>query len=366
MHHTDQFTEIASFTIKRRSCLNPNGELLTERDVQPDMPRWIAIYKGMLLTRLFEQKAVRLQRTGRLGIFATAFGQEAITVTLGHTMEKEDLLCPYYRDTGALLQRGVTMDELLLYWGGDERGSLFHNDSDDFPIAIMVASQCLHAAGVAKAFQLRRQQRAVIASCGDGATSRGDFYEALNLAGVWQLPLVFVINNNQWAISVPLEQQTAARTLAQKALAAEVSCEQVDGNDCMAIYYAIREALDKARNNGGPTLIEALTYRVHEHSTADSPEYYRNDEQQRVAKRALTLDPVRRLSRFLRSQRQWNDCLENQWLRTCRIFIEKAVTRYLSVSADTPESIFRYNYASWPEVLVAQVAELNDDDQSNA
>ena len=366
MDHADLFTDIASFTIKRRSCLNPDGELLTKRDVQPDMQRWIDIYKGMLLTRLFEHKAVNLQRTGRLGIFATAFAQEAITVTLGHTMAKEDLLCPYYRDTGALLQRGVTMEELVLYWGGDERGSLFQSGNGDFPIATMVASHCLHAAGVAKAFQLRRHRRAVIASCGDGATSRGDFYEALNLAGVWRLPLVFVINNNQWAISVPLPQQTAARTLAQKALAAEVSCEQVDGNDCMAIYYAIREALDKARNNGGPTVIEALTYRVHEHSTADAPEYYRNEEQQRAARQALAFDPVRRLSRYLRSQQKWNDLLENEWLMTCRATIEKAVTGYLHSPADKPESIFHYNYACWPEVLSAQIAELNDDDCTSA
>ena len=162
---------------------------------------------------------------------ASSLGQEAVTVGLAQAMRAEDVLLPSYRETGAQICRGVTLTELLLYWGGDERGSDWAGPRGDFPVSVPIASQCLHATGVAYAFKLRREPRVAVCVCGDGATSNGAFYEAINFAGAWRVPAVFVVNNNQWAISMPRSAQTATATLAQKAIAAGIPGEQVDGND---------------------------------------------------------------------------------------------------------------------------------------
>ena len=182
----------------------------------------VRLYRQMVLTRLFDQKAVALQRTGRIGTYAPTLGQEAIGVAIGALMQAEDVLVPYYRDTAVQLMRGVKMEEILLYWGGDERGSAFADPAvaEDFPLCVPIATQALHACGVASAFKIRGEHRVAVTTCGDGATSKGDFLEALNVAGAWQLPVVFVVNNNQWAISVPRRIQCGAPTLAQKAIGA--------------------------------------------------------------------------------------------------------------------------------------------------
>ena len=166
-------------------------------------------------------------------------------------MRPEDVLLPSYRETGALLCRGVSLVELLLYWGGDERGSDFAGPRADFPVAVPIASQCLHATGAAYAFKLRREPRVAVCVCGDGATSNGAFYEAINSAGVWRVPAVFVINNNQWAISMPRSAQSATATLAQKAIAAGIPGEQVDGNDVIAVRHLVERAIERARSGEG-------------------------------------------------------------------------------------------------------------------
>ena len=229
----------------------------------------------MVLTRAFDLKAVSLQRTGRLGTYAVSLGQEAVSVGVASAMRQEDVLLPSYRDNGTLLWRGVKMEEILLYWGGDERGNLSSGPAHDFPFCVPVGSQAPHAAGVAYAFKFRKEPRVAVCLLGDGATSKGDVYEAMNFAGVQKLPLVFVVNNNQWAISVPLKLQTACETLAQKAIAAGFAGEQVDGNDVIAVRDAAEQAIAAARNGQGPRLIEALTYRLGDHTTADDAARYR-------------------------------------------------------------------------------------------
>ena len=188
------------------------------------------------------------------------------------------MLVPYAREQGAQLLRGVTLTELFLYWGGDERGSDFGRPREDFPICVPVASHAPHAVGVALAFQLRNERRVAVCVSGDGGTSKGDFYEALNVAGAWRLPAVFVVTNNQWAISLPRSAQSAATTLAQKAIAAGFAGEQVDGNDVIAMRDAVHRALSHARDGAGPHLIEAITYRLSDHTTADNASRYRDDE----------------------------------------------------------------------------------------
>ena len=201
----------------------------------------------MVLTRIFDEKAVALQRTGRLGTYASSLGQEAVGVGVASAMRQSDVLLPSFREQSAMLWRGVTMPEILAYWGGDERGSNYTGPREDFPVCIPVGTQFPHAAGVALAMKLRGEDRAAVVIGGDGATSKGDFYEAMNIAGVWRLPVVFVINNNQWAISVPRSAQSAATTLAQKSVAAGFYGEQVDGNDVIAVH-----AITAERAGAGP------------------------------------------------------------------------------------------------------------------
>jgi len=257
---------VARFEVSRSAILDAEGKLsdaLPAFAVEPTA--LLALYRAMTLTRTFDRKAVELQRTGRLGTYASSFGQEAVAVGVAAAMRQDDVLLPSFREHGAQLWRGVTATELLLFWGGDERGSDFATAREDFPVSIPIASHAPQAAGVAMALQRRGGDRAAVCILGDGASSKGDFYEALNLAGVWRLPLVFVVVDNGWAISMPRARQTAAATLAQKAWAAGFPGVQVDGNDVVAMRHATELALDRARAGDGPTLLEAQTYRLPAH-----------------------------------------------------------------------------------------------------
>lgn len=315
----------------------------------------VALYRGMLRGRRFDAKAISLQRTGRLGTYASALGQEAIGVGAAAAMAESDVLVPSYRETAAMLARGVTPLELLLYWGGDERGSDFSGPREDFPVAVPVGSQGLHATGAAYAMKLRGERRATVCVAGDGATSRGDFYEALNMAGVWRVPAVFVINNNRWAISVPLAKQTAAETLAQKAVAAGIPGEQVDGNDVLAVRQVVGDALERAHDGGGPTLIEALSYRLGDHTTADDASRYRPDEE---VSAHWQEEPVRRLRTYLASEWGWDKSAEEELLDAIDGELSEAVDAYLATPAQPPESMFDYLHAALPRDLRAQRDEV--------
>src|ERR1700686_4258629 len=239
---------IARFEVRRRSYLAPDGKALRQLPAfAADADVLRSLYRGMVLTRTFDLKAVSLQHTGRLGTYAVSLGQEAVSVGVASAMREEDVLLPSYRDNGALLWRGVNLEEILLFWGGDERGNRSSGPAHDLPYCIPVASKAPHAAGVAYAFFLRKQPRVAVCLFGDGATSKGDLWEAMNFAGVWKLPVIFVVVNNQWAISVPQRLQTAAQTLAQKAIAAGFCGEQVDGNDVIAGRAGMDAAIAAAR-----------------------------------------------------------------------------------------------------------------------
>src|SRR5260221_7111314 len=271
---------IARFEVRRRSYLAPDGTVLRPLpDFASDIPTLLVLYRGMVLTRAFDLKAVSLQRTGRLGTYAVSLGQEAVSVGVASAMRAEDVLLPSYRDNGTLLWRGTKMEGILFFLGGDERGNLSSGPAHDFPYCIPVGSQAPQAAGVAYAFKLRKEPRVAVCLFGDGATSKGDVWEAMNFAGVHKLPLLFVANNNQWAISVPLQLQTASQTLAQKAIPAAFSGEQVDGTHAVAARVAAADGIAQARAGGGPRLIEAVTYRLSDHTTADDAGRYRPPEE---------------------------------------------------------------------------------------
>jgi len=343
---------VASFDVAYTRFLEPSG-----RPTQPlpdfarDRDTLVDVYRAMVLTRTFDQKAVALQRTGRLGTYPSSLGQEAVAVGVGAAMAREDVLLPYAREHGTQLWRGVTLVELLLFWGGDERGSDFKGPRDDFPVSVPVGSHIPHAAGVALAFALRHEPRVAVCVSGDGSTSKGDFYEGLNLAGVWKLPVVFVVTNNQWAISVPRSAQTAAQTLAQKAIAAGFEGEQVDGNDVVAVRHVVSEAVARARAGDGPRLVEALTYRLADHTTADNASRYRDDE---VVGQQWKKEPIARLRAHLEHEHGWSKDEEEATLESCAAEVEAAVEEYLDTPPAPVETIFDYMFESLPTDLRLQ------------
>lgn len=311
----------------------------------------VQLYRAMVLNRVFDTKAIALQRTGKIGTYPSTRGQEAVFVGIGDAMAKDDILVPYYRDTAALLQRGVTMAEILLYWSGDERGNCFACGGEDLPFSIPVGSQGLLAAGVATALKIRQEKRAVLTVCGDGGTSEGDFYEAMNIAGVWKLPVVFVISNNQWAISVPRTAQTAGQTLAQKAIAAGFVGEQVDGNDVIAIRERVAIALQKARAEQAPSLLEIISYRQNDHTTADDASRY---EPKGLRAEEWKKEPVARLRHYLETLGVWTEAQEEKLQRDCTIEVEQAVQLFSSMQPALPETMFDYLYKVLPDAYAEQ------------
>lgn len=347
-------TTVAQFDIKYTQYLNEEGQLQGELPLfATDTTILKELYKVMVLTRTFDKKAIALQRTGKMGTYAPINGQEAISTAIGHAMRPDDVFVPYYRDYAAQIQRGVNMSEILAFWGGDERGSNYANNSQDLPICVPIASQCLHATGVAFAFQYRKQDRVAVVCIGEGGTSEGDFYEAINVAGTWNLPVVFVVNNNQWAISVPREKQTATQTIAQKAIAAGFAGLQIDGNDILATRAVIGDAIEKARRGEGPTLIEAMTYRLCDHTTADDATRYQPSEQVDEAK---PREPIGRFKQYLTREQLWTAQDEEDLVLDCSKKVETAVDEYLAMTPQPVSSIFDYHYAELPDYLIEQRA----------
>lgn len=332
--------------------LNNDGQPVVE------LPDWaqrknplVALYKVMLKTRLFDQKAVALQRRGQLGTYASSLGQEAIGAAIGCSMQTDDVLFPAYREYAAQFSRGVSMTEILLYWGGNEQGMNFQHQDKDFPICVPIASHVPHAAGTAYAMKYRGQRRVSVCVFGDGATSKGDFYEALNAAGSMDLPLVFVINNNQWAISFSRKHQSKALTLAHKSVAAGIPGEQVDGNDVIALRQRIGRALENARDGRGPTLIEALTYRLCDHTTADNADRYRDSEE---VKKQWVNDPLVRLRKHMQLLGFWSDQEEKDLNSRYLVEVEQATRAYLQTPPQPISSMFDYLYKSLPDALNEQ------------
>ncbi len=315
----------------------------------------IDLYKRMTLLRVFDNQMVNLHRTGKIGTFPSSLGQEAVFIPVGLSMKKEDVLCPFYRDHGAMIQRGYALGDILGYWAGDERGNASKAANQDFPTCVPIAGQCLHATGIAYAIKYKKENRVVVTEIGDGGTSKGDFYEALNLAGAWHLPIVFVIDNNQWAISVPRDKQSSCQTLAQKAIAAGLDCIQVDGNDAIAMFDVMQTALNQARKSGKATVIEAVTYRLADHTTVDDASRYSDPDDK---KSAWKKEPIARLGYYLESQAVWDKEKEAELQHKTKEFVEKEITDYFKKEKQKPESMFDYMYETLPEAYIDQRDDL--------
>lgn len=349
---------IERFEVPYYQYLNEESQIADEvPPLAEDTKALLHLYRLMVLVRTMDTKAIALQRTGKLGTYPSTRGQEAVFVGLGNAMAKDDIFVPYYRDMGTLIQRGVKLSQILLYWGGDERGNVFTPDSKDFPFSVPVGSQPLHAAGAAYALKYRKEKRAVLSVCGDGATSQGDFYEALNVAGAWKLPVVFAVCNNQWAISVPRAVQTAAQTLAQKAIAAGIPGEQIDGNDVIAVQHRTAEALKNAREHGQSCLLEMVCYRQHDHTTADDASRY---EPKNLRETEWKKEPVLRLRRYLEKLGAWSEPQEEVLQTECAAEVDVAVKEYLSAGTQPLESMFDYLYAQLPPIYTEQRDMLKD------
>lgn len=343
-----------SFSITSTQYIAQDGTLIKPLPAIINNELLLKAYKEMVLIRIFDQKAIALQRTGKLGTYPSSLGQEAIGVAVGLAIKNDDVFVPYYRDHATQYLRGVSLAEILLYWGGDERGS--HTIANplcqqDMPICVPIATQYCHAAGIATAFKIRGEKRACVVTGGDGSTSKGDFLESLNVAGVWQLPVVFVVNNNQWAISTRREVQCNGETLAQKAIGAGIPGVQVDGNDFVSLYDAMNEALERAHAGKGPTLIEAMSYRLGDHTTADDATRYRSNEE---LKKGWDLEPIKRLRDYLHLNNLWDPDKETHLQVHVKQQVEKAVEAYLNIDPEPPEAMFDHLFETLPAPLQQQ------------
>ena len=356
-------TIVARFEVRYTRYLDEQG-----REVCPlpafaaDARAVVPGYRAMVLMRAFDAKAIALQRTGQIGTYASTLGKEAIDAGLGGVLARHDVLLPSYRESGVLMLRGVSPHRTLLYWGGDERGNVFPESPQDFPFNVPIASQMPHAVGVAYAIKLRREPRVALAMCGDGATSKGDFYEAINAAGVWRLPMVVIVVNNQYAISVPRRMQCCAQTLAQKGIAAGIQCEQVDGNDLIAVREVFGRAIERARSGGGPALIEALTYRLSDHTTADDATRYRGAEELAEQWKA---EPIVRLRNWLAAKGAWSPAEEQALAKDAQAHVQQIVRAYLDTPPARPEQMFEHLYARLPREYAWQVAALGEEKEAD-
>jgi pyruvate dehydrogenase E1 component alpha subunit len=286
------------YRVKMLSILDQEGQVDDSLDPQLSGETLVKLYRAMLLARKFDERMLILQRQGKIGTFAPIKGQEAQT-GVAAALTPEDWIVPSFRETAVEIWRGKPMERVLLFYSGYNEGGIMPDGLNLLPLSVPVGSQMLHAVGIGYGIKYRGQRAVIATFFGDGATSEGDFHEALNFASVYQTPVIFICQNNHWAISLPRSKQTNSRTLAQKAIAYDMPCLQVDGNDVLAVYSAAGQAAERARKGGGPTLIEMLTYRMAMHTTADDPKKYRTPEEVQEWERR---DPIARLEKYMRGK----------------------------------------------------------------
>lgn len=340
---------------RRVEILNHEGNLVGE-ELRPEMltdELVLDLYDKMVMLRVADQQALTLQRSGRMGTYAPTLGQEAANIGSAAVLEPGDWLVPSFREMGAMLIRGVPLKMIYMYWMGCEWGSHFPKEVKVLPICAPVSTQTLHGVGLAWAAKLKQEQTVTLIFFGDGATSKGDFHEAMNFAGVFKTPCVFFCQNNQFSISVPRPAQTASKSLAQKAIAFGFPGVMVDGNDLLAIYAVTQAATLRARSGEGPVLIEAQTYRMGPHTTADDPSRYRSEEE---VKEHEPYDPVQRVRKYLERKGLIHEDAEK--LRVSRyeqIVKDEAREAEAGISLN-PDDMFDFHYSQMPAYLAFQKA----------
>jgi pyruvate dehydrogenase E1 component alpha subunit len=345
--------------IEYLSILDEHGSVDSKLEPALKAEQLKKMYWFMLLSRRADERMLNLQRQGRLGTFPQSSGHEAVSVGAAFALSKEDWHVPAYREQAGCLYRGWPLAQFLLYWGGYEEGNCIPEGVNDLPICVPVASQLLHAVGLGMAMNICKDKNVALTYFGDGSSSEGDFHEALNFASVFSAPVVFVCLNNQYAISVPISRQMKSETIAQKAISYGMPGIRVDGNDVLAVYAATKEAVDRARSGGGPTLIEAVTYRLTPHTTADDPRRYRSSEEEATwAKR----DPLIRSRKYLLDKKVVSEKDLADMDTAVTEEINSAIKQFEEMAAsaklNNPLRMFDYLYASLPEFLAEQKKEL--------
>ena len=341
-----------SLTITQVQVLNEVGELVGE---VPDLTeaQLVDMYRHMIIARTYDERVVRLQRQGRVGTYAPFSGQEAAQVGSAYALEKSDWLFPSYREVPALWMHGLPLENSLLYTMGHVHGASWPEGVNAFPVQIIIAGQTTQVMGSAWASKYLNDNHVSLCYLGDGATSQGDFHESLNFASVFKLPAIYFIQNNQWAISMPRSRQSGSQTLAQKGLAYGIPSVQVDGNDVLAVYKVTQEAVQRARSGEGPSVIEAVTFRLGAHTTSDDPTRYRTQEELEAWRQK---DPLLRFRRFLMERQLWDTAREQTLLEEATALIEQVVVAAEGVKKGTLEESFDYVYANLTPHLREQKA----------
>lgn len=319
--------------------------------------RVLKAYKDMLFARTADLQIVSYQRQGRIFTYPPNYGQEAISGATAVIIEEKDWLVPAFREMGAMLAKGVTLKELFLLFMGYEDGNAYKNANKVLPISVPIASQLLHASGIGYEIKYNKKKELVYAFVGDGGTSEGDFHEAVNFAGVWKVPVIFIIQNNQYGISTPTRMQTASESLAIKSIAYGVKGIQVDGNDFFAMLRALEEAKKACENGEGPVLIEAVTYRKGAHTTSDDPTKYRTKEEEEEWDKK---DPLKRLKQYLIDKKLWSDEEEEKIIEDFKKEVDRQFIEAENYSEYKAEDIFKYMYAEMPQELKDQEHRLKE------
>ncbi len=337
------FKTVFSTEIQHLSILNEHGKFDAKlgKDVIPDQDL-ITLYEQMTLCRHLDEIAFKLQRSGRMGTYPQNMGQEATSLGAAYALEKTDWLVPCYRENCGLFYRGLPMEYILLHWMGDERGNAIPRELYMTPLAIPIGTQMLHATGLAWAAKYRGEKQIACTFFGDGATSEGDFHEAANFAANLDIPVIFFCQNNFWAISVPGKIQCSAPTLAQRGIAYGMECMQCDGNDIFAVVKTVRDAAAIARTKSRPVFIEAVTYRLGDHTTADDARRYRDQAEVDMWKQR---DPILRVRALLKEKKLWNDSKEAALKERAEREITAAVARAENITPPERADFFNYMFA---------------------
>ncbi len=344
--------------------LGDGGQVEKDKDPGLSENDLLTLYRTMLLTRLIDERMVKFQRQGRIGFYIGSMGEEAAIVGSAFAMGRQDWLVPCYRELGAAFLRGFSLREFICQLFGNAedliKGRQMPNHYASCRLRMLsisspVATQIPHAVGIAMAAKIRKTTEVVLVYLGEGATSEADFHTSMNFAGVFKTPCVFVCRNNQWAISVPRNKQTASESIAIKASAYGFEGVQVDGNDVLAVYATTKEAFEKARRGGGPTLIEAFTYRMGPHSTSDDPRVYRTDDEVGEWKKR---DPLLRFRQYLEKRKLWDREQDERLTRDLNHEILSTLKEVEKIGPPPPESLFEDVFGAMPWHLREQRDEL--------
>ncbi|UCG40658.1 MAG: pyruvate dehydrogenase (acetyl-transferring) E1 component subunit alpha [Acidimicrobiia bacterium] len=329
--------------------LTPEGELLRDPPIRDDLI--VRLYRAMVFARQYDHKSVSLQRQGRLATYAPFEGQEAAQIGAAAALHPDDWLVATYRDAAAMWAHGYPMDLLYLGRTGDERGGAPPEDVPCLPPSITVGGHMIHAVGISWAAKLRGERNVALTMFGDGATSEGDFHEAMNFAAVYQTPTVFLCQNNGYAISLPVHEQTKAEHISDKAIGYGMPGETIDGNDLLVVYERVLAAVNRARTGGGPTLIEAVTYRMGPHTTNDDPGRYRSSAEEAEAR---AKDPLERIRRYLESKNAWTEEWEAEVRAEAASAADEAIAAAESVPKPTADDLFGAVFADAPPHIAEQ------------